>query len=1203
MKKITLAKCLPRPFIPLIVALLLLNTTFIVAQNTVYFQDEVIEMPNNISSFKWSSMPASTKFGNGYFAWIRFSETPVQTIQDEFAQRNLRLIEYYPDKTYLAHIPAQTAVSYLQQTGIISIIPVEDTFKIASQIKLKNIGNYAIEGNSMLVMLEHYNFIDKSYVKRELSRINAVMIKEDYKSSNYLQVAIPFNQVDEVVSKPFVKWIELISPPAILEDDTGRGLHRASSLDTQMPGGRNYTGAGIGILVRDDGEVGPHIDFQGRINTVTEQNTGNHGDGVLGVISGAGNLDPSVKGMAVGSTAYVTNLVGSFLDDATVSLLLSGDVQITNNSYGNGCNVGYTSSASVVDMQIKDMPSVLHIFSAGNDGQDDCSYGAGAGWGNITGGTKQAKNAIAVANTNSEGDIAPTSSRGPAYDGRLKPDLSGFGSNVRTTTSNNGYQSISGTSFSAPGVAGITAQLYEAYTTNNGGNLPDSGLIKAAMLNTANDYGNVGPDYTYGWGMVNGLRAAMLIEDGRYLDATVTQGNSNNHSITVPANTREVRFMVYWDDAPAASGAGTALVNDLDLLVTDPNNTTYQPWILDSTPVGFFLDFQATPGTDRLNNVEQVSINNPTAGTYNINVNGFNVPFGPQKYHVVYEIITDAITLTYPIGGEKLTSGTSVQIHWDSNGLTNPTTLEYSDDNGLTWSTIVTLASFTKSYTWSIPSNLVSGECLIRATNGSFTTQSTAAFSVAPQATGVAISQICPDGVTVTWNAVSGASSYDVYVLGERYMEVAANTTATSITIPVSNLLDPVWVAVSAKGGNGWESLRSIAVNVNNGGLFNCPLTQDLAVTTINNTEDDFDFLCSSAPVIISANLRNNGNISQSNFTVSYQIGSGAIVQETFINTLTPSTFVVYNFSTPATLTANGDTTIRVWTSLSGDEFTLNDEQTSNFNIRLSGAALNYEENLEVSNMLPTDWFTINPDNQVTWQLEDNITGINGNSTRALFMDSYNYASANQLDAVTTESIDFTNATAASLLFDLSKAQRNTSLNDGLRIDISIDCGASYTQIYFKEDAALATVPSTNSFWTPTNSSHWRTETVNLDAYVGNNVLLRFVNINGFGNSTFIDNVRVEGTLSVQENSLASAIAMYPNPASNNVDVVINTTIGNTYEIELFNSIGQTISKINETRFNATARQKIDVSRFETGLYFVKIKIGDQSVTKKLMVN
>ena len=1211
MKKITLAKSLPSSFMLMLMAVIFLNCTVASAQSTIYFQDEVITMPNNIASFNWDSMPESAKHNNGYFAWAHFSQTPTQDIQDQFAQRNLKLIEYFPHQTYLVYLPGDTQISYLQQSGIVSIIPVENNFKKSTDIKLNNIGDHAMEGNNIVVMLEYYDFIDRSYVQRELSKINAVVVKRSYNNSNYLEVAIPQNQMDAVVSKPFVKWVELIPPTPELEDLRGRSLHRSSNLDSQTPTGRHYTGAGIGLLVRDDGVVGPHIDFQGRLENRVTTNNGTHADGVSGIMTGAGNLNPTVKGMAAGSDFYTTNIfvdnaATAFMDNPTVTLINSGQVQITNNSYGTVCNAGYNGATRAVDQQIGSIPSVLHVFSAGNSGTADCGYGAGAGWGNITGGAKQSKNTIATANTFFNGQLVGSSSRGPAHDGRIKPDITAHGQNQESTRDNNGYQTFGGTSGASPGIAGVAAQLYEAYTTLNGGALPESALIKAAMLNTATDYGNVGPDFSFGWGIVNGLRAAMLIEDGRYFDSTISQGGSNDHSITIPANTSEVRFMVYWSDAAAAAAASPALVNDLDLVVTDPGSTTYQPWILDTTPNAAFLNTPATTGIDRLNNMEQVIVSNPTAGTYNINIAGFNVPMGPQKYYIVYEVITDGVTITYPIGGEKLVTGSSAAVHWDSKNAVNNTEIELSEDNGATWTSLAILPPATRNYLWNIPNNLVSGECLLRITNGTFTDQSPVNFSVARRAAGVSISQVCPDETTIIWIAVPGATSYDIYLLGEKYMEVVGSSTTNSATIVVPNPLDPIWVSVSAKGGNGWESLRSNAVTVNqgNGGLFGCPLAKDIAVTTINNTESDFDKLCNTDPIIISANLNNQGTDPQSNFTISYQVGSEPIVNETYTATLAVGASDTYIFTTPATLTTNGDTALRVWTSLTGDEFVNNDEQTFNFNALISGTAINFLEDFETTSVIPEDWTITNFDNATTWVSAFNIIGIDGNPTQTLFIDAFNYNNAiGQQDWLITEYFDLTSATDATLFFDLSKAQFDATNQDDLRIDISTDCGATFTQIYFKDGSDLATVPNTEDQWIPTAASDWRTDMVNLDAYVGNNILLRFAHVNGFGNTTYIDNIKVETTLSVSENSLERAISMYPNPAKSNVDIVINTTIGNTYEIELLNSIGQTITKTEETRFNARAQQKLDVSKYGTGLYFVKITVGNQTVTKKLIVN
>ncbi|EDP96827.1 S8 family serine peptidase [Kordia algicida OT-1] len=1204
MKKITQVKSLLGSLIPLLVVAIFLNCNIAQAQSTVYFQDEVITMPNNIASFNWNSMPENAKFNNGYFGWAHFSETPTQAIQDQFAERNLKLIEYFPDQTYLFYAPANTNISFLQQSGVVSIIPIENNFKKSAQIKLNNIDSYAMQGNNVLIMLQHYDFISKDYVVEQLASMSSVTIKENYKTSSMLQIVIPYGQIDALVSQPFVKWVELVPAPAIKEDTRGRSLHRASNLDSQTPSGRNYTGAGVGVMVRDDGIVGPHIDFQGRIDNSSSSTVGQtHGDGVAGIMAGAGNLDPTKRGMAAGSDIYVTQYAATFLDDATTSRINDGSVQITNSSYGDGCNDGYTVISRTVDTQTINTPALLHVFSAGNSGTSNCGYGAGAGWGNITGGHKQGKNVIATANTFFNGSLASSSSRGPAADGRIKPDITAHGQNQESTAENNTYQTFGGTSGAAPGIAGVSAQLYEAYASLNGGAFPESGLIKATLLNTANDYGNTGPDFSFGWGMVNGLRAAMLIEDGRYLDATISQGGNNNHSITVPANTREVRFMVYWTDAAAAPGASPALVNDLDLVVTDPGSTTHQPWVLDTTPSAAFLNSPATTGADHLNNMEQVAITNPTAGTYNINVAGFNVPMGPQKYYVVYEIITDGITLTYPTGGEKFVAGTQEVIHWDANNAVNSYVLEYSTDNGATWNSMATLPPASTNYTWNVPNGLASGQCKIRITNGTLTDESDDNFSIASRVTGVNISMVCPTEVTVSWNGIPSATSYDVYLLGDKFMEVAGTSTTNSLAVPITDAFAPIWVAVVAKGGNGWETLRTNAINYTGSGLFNCPLAKDLSVTAINNTAGDFQTICNTDPIIVSAELQNDGTDPQSNFTVSYQVGSEPVVQETYTGTIASGTSDTFNFATPITLTANGDNTLRVWTSLSGDEFTNNDEQTFDFFAVVNGTAIDYSEPFDVNGVLPTGWILDNPDNSRTWQARANLLGIDGNTTTAAFVDGANYTTRGQEDTMTTEYFDLNFNGTAELTFDLAKAQWSNSFNDGLRVEISIDCGATYTQVYFKDGLDLATVPNTSAAWAPSSVNDWRTEIIDITPYVGENILVRIININDYSNSTFVDNITLTKTLSVGENALDKAIALYPNPAKSNVDVIINTNIGNTYEIELMNSIGQTISKIEETRFSARAQQRLDVSQYGTGLYFVKIKVGDQVVTKKLIVN
>ena len=106
---------------------------------------------------------------------------------------------------------------------------------------------------------------------------------------------------------------------------------------------------------------------------------------------------------------------------------------------------------------------MTHVFSAGNSGSSNCSYGAGSGWGNVTGGHKQAKNVICVANLTQISNLAGSSSRGPAADGRIKPDIGAKGTSVNSTLTDNTYGSFTGTSMACPGIAGCMAQLYQAY--------------------------------------------------------------------------------------------------------------------------------------------------------------------------------------------------------------------------------------------------------------------------------------------------------------------------------------------------------------------------------------------------------------------------------------------------------------------------------------------------------------------------------------------------------------------------------------------------------------------------------------------------------------------------------------------------------------------------------------------------------------------
>lgn len=1160
---------------------------------TISFQGKSIEIPENISTFQWENEMA---FNGGHYVWMQFYQSPNQTVQNDLKLQGIELLDYYKKGTYLTFVPGYFDKSKLNSLGVRGCIAISNDLKMHQIVRNDAFDAWAMAGENRLVNVVLYSNVSIEKCLLDLSKLK-ISILESPKNSKTLKISLPAHRMVELVSLPYVQWVEQISSPSVKDDNRGRNLHRSNSMDTQTGAGRNYTGDGIGILVRDDGIVGPHIDFEGRIDNSNATNSGpTHGDGVAGIFAGAGNLDPLMRGMAAGASVYVTNYASSFLDAATTSLINGGAVQITNSSYSDGCNSGYTSGSQTIDQQMATHASLLHVFSAGNDGTSNCGYGAGGNWGNITGGHKQGKNAIATANVYFDGSLVNSSSRGPAYDGRIKPDIAANGQNQNSTDENNTYQVFGGTSGAAPGVAGISAQLYEAYANANSGALPKAALIKAALLNTANDAGNIGPDYKFGWGIVNGLRAAKLIEDNHFLSSTISNGGSNLHNIVIPVGTKQVRFMVYWSDPASAPGVLTCLVNDLDLKVTAPNSTVYFPWILDPTPNTTSLNALATNGADHLNNMEQVLFNNPAAGTYTVNITGFDIAFGPQEYFVVYEILTNPITVTYPNMGESFVPGETESLHWDAINPSGSTLLEFSNNNGASWSTIATVPAGITNYAWTVP-NSITGIAKIKVTNNGSSDSSDETFSIANLVSGQQIIKVCPDSATFVWNAVGGAMSYDLYLLGVKYMEVAGSSSSTSITVPITNYAQPLWFAVVARNNPlGWKSRRTIA-SYYAGGLLNCSIPNDLELSSINNDASDFSSICNgSTPAYVSVKITNTGLNSQSNFPVSFQVNSNTVITETYSGTINSGQQVNYTFTTPISGFTNGASTLTCGVSLVGDQFVGNNQQILSFSNQSTATATPFLETFDLAGF-PAMWTILNADGNMTWELTSAI-GSSGVTTNVLYMNHFSYTTTGQEDIFQTEIMNISSSTAG-LSFDLAKANYSASFADGLKVDISTDCGLTFQNIYDKSGSILETVTYQSNSWSPSAANQWRNEIVDLAPFLSaGNAMFRFTTVNGYGNSTYIDNININSDLNLAENSILDFV-VYPNPTSDALTISCTHNLQNDCAILVTNELGQVIRESQIVSSNHMT--SVDLSDIERGIYFISLTKEGVSSTKRFV--
>ncbi|WP_322971185.1 S8 family peptidase [Faecalibacter sp. LW9] len=226
------------------------------------------------------------------------------------------------------------------------------------------------------------------------------------------------------------------------------------------------------------------------------------------------------------------------------------------------------------------------------------------------------------------------SSAGPRKDGAIKPDLAAVGTLViaptvssTNTASVNTYTRGSGTSYSAPKVTGTIGSLTQLkrLLTNDNEFYFFADEVKAILTHTAMEAGNYeGPDNWYGWGVLDGLKAAEVVlsthNNEDTLERKVKVSGVNDEKVISAREGEDLKVTISWIDPAAELTSGTLntmndtsskLVNDFDLRVIDTEtNEVYYPWKLElSNPTG-----AAVKGDNTVDNIEQVLIKNPVAG-------------------------------------------------------------------------------------------------------------------------------------------------------------------------------------------------------------------------------------------------------------------------------------------------------------------------------------------------------------------------------------------------------------------------------------------------------------------------------------------------------------------------------------------------------------------------------------------------------------
>ena len=457
-------------------------------------------------------------------------------------------------------------------------------------------------------------------------------------------------------------------------------LYKGGSLGLTLTGSSAFLNGKLGIW--DGGRALPtHAEFGGRVKQMDRAtNVIDHVTHLAGTLIGAG-INANARGMAFGATQLN---VWDFTNDVAEMAENARNLLISNHAYGptagwilnpsrpgNNDNLkwewwGSTNISTTEDYKFgfyddkaRDLdriafnnpyylivksadnkrgevgppPGTAHFLRnsnvtsttarARNDGYDVIPAEANAKNILTVGSGELSSSGNGIGRTAANVRVAPYSGWGPTDDGRIKPDILGYGTDVLSSLAagNTAYGLMSGTSMASANVSGSLLLLQELHQ-NLKKSFMRAATLKGLVIHTADKpAGRTEPSYQYGWGLLNAEKAAKVLMNSDFthllFEKTLVEGgtftqkiiSSGNDPITVTLSWSDPESAPLTVDARNLNNPTPRLVHDLDLRLDD-GNVQWTPWILDPANP----DKLAVNGDNKLDNVEQIYIPRPVPG-------------------------------------------------------------------------------------------------------------------------------------------------------------------------------------------------------------------------------------------------------------------------------------------------------------------------------------------------------------------------------------------------------------------------------------------------------------------------------------------------------------------------------------------------------------------------------------------------------------
>lgn len=630
----------------------------------------------------------SLKVLPGTYHVVQFRRAPNDEETAALAKLGIHVLDPIPERAYAARIDAPLSKDDLLALphggGVARVLPWTAELKVHPAL---------VEESKVSELVAIHWFSEELGREKMLEQLGA---KRVHRIGRTDIVSLGSATIEALSALDPVQFIEPYVDEVRTHSRAGEIAHRASALYASP---HFLSGRGVTVGIFDAGWIDwDHPDLAGRVlynpdllswrgtpiaGSVLDRKH-DHATAMAGIIASSGEGNAAARGTAPAARMVSYAVAYNYFDpdELVASESALHGWHVGNHSYGNGWPCGppnqepcksdprwssYIPSARSTDRWAY-RNGVLSVYSAGNDGYvKSITYPdwLDDNWQTIHSGGV-AKNAVSVCamvpgSGISRDLIKDDSSKGPTSDGRVKPDLCALGlpystdEPTVTTALGGGYRTTYATSPAAAEVTGAVALLHEAYgrMVPAGTPMPPA-LAKGILLHTARDVDErgsrwigtmgryepartaTGPDYTTGWGFMDLGAAFEALNDRRWLADAVRSGRQNDYVTARVEPGEEVRITLIWDDPPASPGVERALVNQLDLRVTDlESGAVMRPFVLDPTRPSR----PAFRGRNVLDNVEQVRFvhEGSTPTTFLVEVMGEDIPTAVQRYFLLSE--------------------------------------------------------------------------------------------------------------------------------------------------------------------------------------------------------------------------------------------------------------------------------------------------------------------------------------------------------------------------------------------------------------------------------------------------------------------------------------------------------------------------------------------------------------------------------------